>query len=98
MEIDIHDRDAPEIVQRATSRIERKFSFNQYDKHNYKNMVLRCSHLSTVQKNTLLELFAIYEDLFAGTIGKVPNVSVYLELKPNAVPYCSRPYQIPQAI
>jgi hypothetical protein len=61
-------------------------------------MVLKRAHLSVSQQDDLLELFARYALLFDGTLGKIPNVKVHLELKPNSKPYCARAYKIPHHI
>ena len=61
-------------------------------------MILKCVHLTNDQQNTLMELFAQYSSLFDGTLGKVPNVEVHLELKPNSKLFCARAYKIPHNI
>jgi hypothetical protein len=61
-------------------------------------MVLNCTHLTKQQQDELLSLFSKYSSLFDGTLGKIPNVKVHLELKPGAKPYCARAYKIPHHI
>jgi predicted aspartyl protease len=92
------DTSTPKIVQTAVKRMERRITSNEYNDHNYRSMVLKCTHLSVSQQDDLLELFARYTLLFDGTLGKIPNVKVHLELKPNSKPYCARAYKIPHHI
>ena len=61
-------------------------------------MVLKCSHLNLLQQQILLQVFGVYDELFSGTLGAVPNVKVHLQFKPNAVPYFAKAYTIPQKI
>jgi hypothetical protein len=61
-------------------------------------MVLKCTHLSKDEQDVMLKLFSEYASLFDGTLGKIPNIKVHLELKPNAKPYCARAYKIPHHI
>jgi hypothetical protein len=80
------DTSTPKIVQTAVKCMERRITSNEYNDHNYRSMVLKCTHLSVSQQDDLLELFARYASLFDGTLGKIPNVKVHLELKPNSSP------------
>jgi hypothetical protein len=92
------DTSTPKIVQTAVKRMERCITSNEYNYHNYRSMVLKCTHISVSQQDDLLELFARYALLFDGTLGKIPNVKVHSELKPNSKPYCARAYKIPHHI
>ena len=74
------------------------YKANTYDKYNYRDMVLRCTHLSSHQQNMLLELFSQYEELFSGKLGSVPGKPVSLKLKSNAKPFASRAYTVPKAL
>jgi hypothetical protein len=74
--------------------MERRITFNQYNDHNYKSMVLKCTYLSVPQQDELMELFTKYASLFDGTLGKIPNLKVHLELKPNSKSYCAHAYKI----
>ena len=94
--LDPADRDLPTFMQNATGRLTRAITSNMYDKHNYRDMVLRCSHLTKHQQQEMLNLFAQYEELFSGTLGAVPVAPVHLNLKPGAKPFRSWPYTIPQ--
>jgi hypothetical protein len=76
----------PKIVQITMKDMERCITFNEYNDHNDRSMVLKCTHLSVSQQDDLLELFARYTLLFDGTLGKIPNLKIYLELKPNSKP------------
>jgi hypothetical protein len=96
--IDPLDSEAPEIIQQATMRLERAITDNNYQSHNYKTMILKCKHLNPSQQDTLIHLFKQYSSLFDGTLGKIPEIKVHLELKPNSKPYCARAYKIPQNI
>ena len=96
--IDAQDVEAPEIFQRATQRMERAITSNDYSSHNYQTMIFKCTHLTSNQQDTLLELFKNYSSLFDGTLGKVPNVKIHLDLKPNSKPFCARAYKIPHNI
>jgi hypothetical protein len=61
-------------------------------------MILKCTHLDSFQQDKLPELFSAYASLFDGYIGKVPNIKVHLDLKPNSKPFCARAYKIPNHI
>jgi hypothetical protein len=71
---------------------------NIYQKYNYRDMVLKCEHLSCEQQDILIDLFSQYEDLFSGDLGSVPGPPVSLKLKPNAKPFASRAYTVPKAL
>ena len=96
--IDNSDPDIPKSVQKAVRRLEQSITQNDYNTYNYRSMVLKCTHLNNNQQDTLLNLFRNYAPLFDGTLGKVPNVKVHLDLKPNAKPFCARAYKIPHHI
>jgi RNase H-like domain found in reverse transcriptase/Reverse transcriptase (RNA-dependent DNA polymerase) len=96
--IDSFNPETPAIVQKALKRLERNISQNVYDTHNYKSMILKCTHLDSSQQDKLLELFSSYDSLFDGSLGKVPNIKVHLDLKPNSKPFCARAYKIPNHI
>jgi hypothetical protein len=84
-------------MQKATQKLQR-ISANTYDKHNYKDMVLRCPHLNTEQQRIFLDLFSQYEELYSRTLGAIPNYTVNLKLKADAKPYFAKAYSIPQSI
>ncbi len=96
--IDNEDKDLPKFMQKATQRLTKGLSANAYDKHNYKEMVLCCNHLSTDQDHALLDLFAPYEELFSGKIGVIPGPPVHLKLKPDAKPFYAKAYNIPDLV
>ena len=85
------------FMQKATQHLQR-ISPNAYQKHNYKDMVFKCTHLIDTQKQLLLNLFAQHDELFSGTLGSIPNYKVHLDIQPNATPYFAKPYNIPQSI
>jgi hypothetical protein len=91
------DTYTPKIVQTTVKHMKRRIASNEYNNHNYRSMVLQCTHLSVSQQDDLLELFARYALLFDRTLGKIPNVKVHLELKPNSKPYCARAYKNPSS-
>jgi hypothetical protein len=92
--IDFFHPEAPTIVQKDLKQLERSISQNQYDTHNYQSMILKCTHLDSSQQDKLPELFCAYASLFDGSLGKVPNIKVHLDLKPNSKPFCARAYKI----
>jgi hypothetical protein len=55
--IDTQDLEAPKILQRATKHMEFAITSNQYGNHSYQPMIFKCTHLTGIQKDTLLELF-----------------------------------------
>ncbi len=95
--IDSQDVTLPQFMQKSTRHLD-CITPNKYQEHNYKNMVLKCSHLTSLQQQILLQVVGVYDELFSGTLGAVPNVKVHLQLKPNAVPYFAKAYTIPQKI
>ena len=49
-----------------------------------------------INEKKLFECLREHNDLFQGKLGKVPNVEVKADLKPNAVPYhCKQPFRVP---
>jgi len=95
---DPSDADLPEFMKVATKRGARAIKPNIYNKYNYRDMVLKCHHLSGEQKDVLIDLFSQYEDLFSGKLGSVPGPPVSLKLKPGSKPYYARAYTVPKAL
>jgi hypothetical protein len=93
-ELCIIEDETPNVLKKAINRVERSITSNSYQDHDYQPMVLNCTHLSKEEQDVLLKLFSQYASLFDGTLGKIPNVKVHLELKANAKPYCARAYKI----
>ena len=93
---DPEDADLPPLMKMATKRAAIKP--NAYDKYNYRDMVLKCNHLTHDQQNELISVFSGFEELFSGDLGKVPGPPVKLHLKPNSTPYCARSYTIPKSL
>ena len=92
------DKDLPDFMKEATRRMfSSSMHANEYEKHNYRDMVLKCDHLSDYEKTSLLNLFSEFQDLFSGDLGEVPGKPIKLKVKPNTKPYCSRPYTVPKA-
>jgi len=46
----------------------------------------------------MLELFSKYAPLFDGTLGKIPNIKVHLDIRPGTRPFCAKAYRIPHHI
>ena len=63
------DRELPSFMKKATHRMTKGLSANRYDKHNYRDMVKRCNHLTSEMKSSLLQLFSKYVELFSGRSG-----------------------------
>jgi hypothetical protein len=61
-------------------------------------MVLSCTPLNTFQQDKVLHVFSKYAPLFDGTLGKIPNKKVHLELKQGGKPFCAKAYRIPHHI
>ena len=58
-------------------------------------MTKQCQqHLTDTERHRLLQILKKFEDLFDGTLGKWNTTPVYLELKDDAKPVCSRPYPV----
>jgi hypothetical protein len=49
---------------KAGKGMERRINSNEYNDHNYRSMVLKCTHLSVFQQFNSLELFLRYTSLF----------------------------------
>jgi hypothetical protein len=86
------------LLQKAVNCMDRTITSNTYYNHNYQSMILNCTQLTKLQQDELLSLFSKYSSLFDGTLGRIPNVNVHLELKPGAKPYCARAHKIPHHI
>jgi hypothetical protein len=93
----VDNDDVPLFLQQATQRLTKGISENTYNKHDYHEMVQRCTHLSSKQQNTFLQLFENYKDIFSGKLGLIPGPPVHLRLKPNSKPYYAKAYNIRQA-
>ena len=91
------DVDLPPFMQKATQRLTRGLNPNEYDKHNFKDMIKRCTHLDEEKKKVLRELFSDFSELFSGALGKIPGVKIKLKLKKDIAPFHSRPYSVPKA-
>lgn len=96
-DIDPADKDLPVFMQKAASKAH-TIKLNIYNKYNYRDMVLKCEHLSKDQQDMLIDLFSNYEELFSGDLGKIPGDPVSLSVKPGTVLYCARAYTVPKAL
>ena len=67
-----------------------------YQKANISDIVDEYQHLTNEEKSKLKSILFKYESLFDGTLGTWKTDPVKLELKDNAKPFYSHPYQIPR--
>ena len=58
--------------------------------------VNQCQRLTMTQRNELLKLLMKFEEFFDRTLGTWKTYPVYLELKEDVKPICSRPYPVPK--
>ncbi|MGH3053508.1 MAG: hypothetical protein ACRDL7_00845, partial [Gaiellaceae bacterium] len=91
------DAELTPALQRALARQGTALTSSTYDKHNYIDMINKCSHLDQRQQNILLKLFKKYAELFSGRVGTFPGPPCHIDIKPGALPYSARPYTIPRA-
>ena len=69
----------------------------KYKKANLPEVVKNnCKHLNAAEREELLKLLQKYEELFDGTLGDWKTEPVKLELKKDAKPFHSRPFQVPK--
>ena len=67
----------------------------KYEKSDLNKVITKqCQHLTGTESHRLLHILEEFEDLFDGTLGTWKTTLVYLELKYNAKPVCSRPYPV----
>ena len=85
----------PKSTEEATKRVVRILDAN-YKKANLQEVVDTCTHLSSEERNMLLELLTNYEPLFDGTLGAWKTMPVSFELKEGAKPYHGRAFPIPR--
>ena len=60
----IKDEDLPKNISIETNRVSLVINPNQYEKHNYYNMVNSCKHLMVTHILVLTILFKEYKDFF----------------------------------
>jgi hypothetical protein len=68
----------------------------KYEQANLPNVIGEQKHLSTQQCNELLRLLLDNKVLFSGKLGIYPHKESSLKLKPDAKPFHSKPYLVPQ--
>ncbi len=85
--VDPADANLPKFIQTITNKVNKGITKNSYDKHDYKNMVLNCSHSNQSQQHELINLFGQFEELFSGKLSAIPNYKVHLKLKKDSKPY-----------
>ena len=61
-------------------------------------MGTQCQHLTTTQRNYLMKLFQIFEDLFDGTLGTYRTDPVDFKMKEDPKPVCLWPYPVPKLL
>ena len=59
-------------------------------------METQCQHLTETQRNELLKLLQKFEELFDEKLGNWRTDPLNFELKKDAGPICSQPYQVPK--
>ena len=59
-------------------------------------METQCQHLTITQRNSLLKLLQIFDELFSGTLGTLKTDPVYFKLKEDVNSICSGPYPVPK--
>jgi hypothetical protein len=89
-----NDDGLPLFLQQATLRLTKGIYENTYNKHDYHEMIQRCTHLSSEKQNTFLQLFKNYKNLISGKLGLIPGPPVHLRLKPNSKPYYAKAHNI----
>jgi hypothetical protein len=87
-------RDSKELED-STARIKRILDA-KYEKADLKEVVQKCTHLTTDEQLSLEELLRRHESLFDGTLGKWTGEPYHIELKPDAIPYHARAFPVPK--
>eukprot|EP00957_Ditylum_brightwellii_P018001 1356507-Ditylum_brightwellii.AAC.1 len=69
----IHPRDKslPSFIKIELQKQNKSITANDYNKHNYKDMVWKCTHLTVKQRTQLIELFSDYAGQFDGSLRKI---------------------------
>lgn len=78
-------------TERATKILDAKYEPADLPKVVDEN----CPHLSTEQKQKLLELLQKHDSMFQGKLGCWDDEYIHFELKQDATPYRARPYKVP---
>jgi hypothetical protein len=68
----------------------------EYEQANLEDLILQQRHLSVDQQNDLYRTFLQCHKLFSGKLGVYPHKVFHIDLKPDAVPYHSKAYQVPR--
>ena len=84
-------------MKQATTRLK-KILDAKYEAVDIPKIVGARKDLSQCQKVALESLLTKYGSLFDGTLGTWKNKRVHLQLKKDAQPYHTRPYQIPKSL
>ena len=85
----------PKAIVEAESHMTSTIKDADYHKVDILQVVAKQTHLATNQRNDLYKAFASVDQLFSGKLGTYPHKRFHLELAPDAVPYHSKPYQVP---
>ena len=67
---------------------------SKYEEVNAIDVAKQQTHLSSSQRDELAKLFAKYNKLFSGKLGKYPHCKVHLELKQGTTPVSCCPYPV----
>ncbi|MEM7284222.1 MAG: reverse transcriptase family protein, partial [Pseudomonadota bacterium] len=67
----------------------------QYEEVQVEEVVNNCTHLSTQQRDDLLQVLKRYPTLFNGQLGRYTDKTVHLEVDPSVKPRSSKAYTIP---
>ena len=94
-QMDAFHIDEPEMVKSMTSRVS-SIMDNDYKKTSLADIVEGQSHLTSEEKQGLIQLLTRYEDLFDGTLGQWNHPDYKLELKPGVQPYHAKAFPVPR--
>ena len=98
VEIDIYNNDLSS-QQKDCNVIDKGMSDNVYERHTGESVAAHknAAHLDSEERVKLANVIKTFEDIIQGKAGDFNGSEVEFQLKPNAVPYCARPYRIPHA-
>jgi hypothetical protein len=86
-----HDADE-ELLGYKSKTIKRSL-YKQHDPH---HVAKQQTHLSTSQRQELMQLLVRFPKLFSGKLGCFPNKQVHLELQKDTKPFWCRLYPVPK--
>jgi hypothetical protein len=85
--------DADEELLTYKSKTIKSLLYNQHDPH---HVAEQQTHLSTSQRQELMQLLVRFPKLFSGKLGCFPNKQVHLELQKDAKPFRCCPFPVPK--